>query len=801
MGAYGGGQAPSPLFVGSFDHRITLYAQQVKALNLVADLVNCRKLPTKGDVAIVGGGVAGLTIAAALAKVGHAELKINLYEKAPNLLHLQRECETRYLHPHLYDWPEADATHDDAGLPILNWKAGTAKSVADTIEREFNKLINGRVNVCKNSEVTEVDTVGGGFQFKIKGKPPRSADILFACPGFSYEITTSDRSPSYWSNASFYDPADLKKEEVRYFISGNGDGGLVDFSLAAFNNLSHIAIAELAVRLPGIEETAQILKDIETNARTVSDPPLDLYTAYRTRIKIRNEQIDIFNQHLRHKTIMYFHTQNKQLFSLNSSILNRFIVFAASVVLGDRCSLICNQKLMSKLEDDVIRIEGTPDIEPHYRRFRFGVDREQALKPFEKFQPWPNSSSCETPKLKKVAQDIFSGPMQRGLISPKPVAILNGSRSKNLRIDLADPKTKIYKTSAVNLSVHERDFLAEAHRGFQAVGIGNVRILNLIINAIETDRRLFKAGNAPDIWTNPPISNIIKNEPNSIFEVEFPENITRLIFSLEIAHASIVTCLLKLKDVLRPHGIEININCNNLTSYSSMTSITNTNADFVCASYGSYCISKEMSDDIYRIKEFSRSYLAVLPIYQNVTFAMRRRRSADDMRNDITHVRQSYAFKFSTGHLGSINLFGKDAIVNFFGSSQKILEDMENIGKDSLVWIWEPWASILEARGKWLRTGYTNGSWILLFGRSDSWGSPDKVKELYAILTLIVETWRYCARHQDETERLMINSPEIRTTLDLLGMFEKKIDSNEERGGHNSAIRRKAHLKRLRDVA
>ena len=70
----------SVFFLGCFENRVTLYSQQVRALNLVDAILDQQLVREHGKVAIVGGRAAGITAAAALAKAAPALQKIDLFE-------------------------------------------------------------------------------------------------------------------------------------------------------------------------------------------------------------------------------------------------------------------------------------------------------------------------------------------------------------------------------------------------------------------------------------------------------------------------------------------------------------------------------------------------------------------------------------------------------------------------------------------------------------------------------------------------------------------------------------------------
>src|SRR6516164_11148384 len=111
--------------LGCFARYVTVYSQQVRALNLVDTLAKAGILSARSCVAVVGGGIAGLTAAAAAAVRGAGEVRV--FEKLDATMRLQRTSEKRYINPYIYDWPTIPevAPGDDvwAALPLMQWKA------------------------------------------------------------------------------------------------------------------------------------------------------------------------------------------------------------------------------------------------------------------------------------------------------------------------------------------------------------------------------------------------------------------------------------------------------------------------------------------------------------------------------------------------------------------------------------------------------------------------------------------------------------------------------------------------------
>src|ERR1700742_1387569 len=124
-----------PLYVvGTFDTGVTVLSQQYRALNLGWGLVSSGQVPegrsecAVKSIAIVGGGFAGLTVAAGLIKK-EVKAKITLFERHDTLLPLQQGSDSRWLHPHIYDWPVEGSESFSAALPVLNWTAARASDV------------------------------------------------------------------------------------------------------------------------------------------------------------------------------------------------------------------------------------------------------------------------------------------------------------------------------------------------------------------------------------------------------------------------------------------------------------------------------------------------------------------------------------------------------------------------------------------------------------------------------------------------------------------------------------------------
>src|SRR5947209_2765428 len=93
---------PRAYVLGCQAQRITVLSQQYRAFNLIWALIAEGRLKEGSRVGIVGGGIGGLTVAAAAMLKG---CRVVLAEARPELMHLQRGNKTRLLHPNIYEWP------------------------------------------------------------------------------------------------------------------------------------------------------------------------------------------------------------------------------------------------------------------------------------------------------------------------------------------------------------------------------------------------------------------------------------------------------------------------------------------------------------------------------------------------------------------------------------------------------------------------------------------------------------------------------------------------------------------------
>jgi hypothetical protein len=315
----------SVFFLGCFDKRVTVFSQQVRALNLVAAILDQHMVREDGRVATVGAGAAGITAAVGFAKAAEGLKAIHVYEADKEVLHLQ-QTSGRYLHPHNYDWPAGSAANDVAGLPILNWTAGAACDVQAHLVRQFDEAKKTSTIELFTEALVERVTPYKYSQARVavQGRSGKSVDydVVILAIGFGLERSAGTNTPSYWSSTGL-EEAILVPGPVEIFISGNGDGGLVDFMTAAFNGLTHPQICQFLMA----QSLGDALAQVETveQAAWIGGDAVDILAAYRDQVMPRVPPPEFANirDRLRDNVRVTLHTNEPHLFKRTSAILNR----------------------------------------------------------------------------------------------------------------------------------------------------------------------------------------------------------------------------------------------------------------------------------------------------------------------------------------------------------------------------------------------------------------------------------------------------------------------------------------------
>jgi len=212
--------------IGCLERRVTIYAQQVRALNTVNALFTTGRVQPGDTVVVLGAGFAGLTAAVGAAFLG---AEVIVLEKEPIPFSVQAGCSQRWIHPHIYDWPYANSDQASAELPVLDWQAGPCESVVrdlraevERAQRDYRLEINCSIEDLQlpgegNLRYQAHDDVGG---LRSPYRRIRYSALIVAV-GFGVEP-----DGSYWREDDLEQP--FPGPRNGFVVSGIGDGGLIE---------------------------------------------------------------------------------------------------------------------------------------------------------------------------------------------------------------------------------------------------------------------------------------------------------------------------------------------------------------------------------------------------------------------------------------------------------------------------------------------------------------------------------------------------------------------------------------------
>lgn len=216
-----------------------------------------QKLHRRIQIAIAGGGIAGVTLAAML--LVETELEITVFEKESDVLAHLALAEHRHIHPGINSWPSGQMNSGSilphtTELPLLNWYADSCSNVVAKIIRQYKEIVSqyGITNSGEKRIHLETCTEYKGYEIDKEDKRiiinaisentnraedlGKKYDILVISTGFGKEKKPiDDSSPGYWQ--PHLPPVPIKcalGTHPVHIVCGSGDGGLIDFILSAY---------------------------------------------------------------------------------------------------------------------------------------------------------------------------------------------------------------------------------------------------------------------------------------------------------------------------------------------------------------------------------------------------------------------------------------------------------------------------------------------------------------------------------------------------------------------------------------
>jgi len=190
-------------------------------------------------------------VAAGLLKK-RADAAITIFEERDTLLPLQQGCDSRWLHPGIYDWPAEGSEAIAAMLPVLNWTAARASDVVVQVLGEWKYVLADRDNTpeptlyCNTRHLQVYDSPSDSAKLRIEWVGERrevkdatipkdvqsvavgsSADFDVVIMAVGFGLETHDDTMSYWRNEMIGQPS-LDQPRRMYLVSGQGDGAMID---------------------------------------------------------------------------------------------------------------------------------------------------------------------------------------------------------------------------------------------------------------------------------------------------------------------------------------------------------------------------------------------------------------------------------------------------------------------------------------------------------------------------------------------------------------------------------------------
>jgi hypothetical protein len=271
--------------IGSFGSRVNFYAQQRRALNLIWALHADARIESGNEVAIIGGGITGITLAAGLISLG---CRVDIFEKGGTAIPHQQATQHRMAHPTINAWPKA-APEVTTKLPFLEWHFEEVNKVADRLSKQFNRIVEryeatksveSRLLVGKKAEKI-LDPAEGLVMIKTDDDAFGPYRLAIIAIGFGDERDPGHfKTPGYWKSDNIV--ADRNANKFKYYIvSGSGDGGLIDALRIAHREFDFGKLAfDAAAELHG-SPLAQVVAAAEAKAASAAThDPAELEKAY-----------------------------------------------------------------------------------------------------------------------------------------------------------------------------------------------------------------------------------------------------------------------------------------------------------------------------------------------------------------------------------------------------------------------------------------------------------------------------------------------------------------------------------------
>jgi hypothetical protein len=363
---------------------VTFQSQQLRAFNLVWALYATELIRSDARVAVIGGGLAGITAATAAYLKG---CQVSLFERLAGPMLLQRKNQSRYIHPNMHRWPQNDL-HERSDLPALNWYSSSAGVVVDQVDYQWEAICLEAGRRIKSFYRFDVELVLDGPHPKIRAQRRRQAendtrdtvpnlvfeefDVVILTVGFGSERCIADVPfTSYWENDSFDQARRDAEDRHRVLISGCGDGGLIDAQRFCIQNFNHERFVDELLYHSKYKPLRDAVIKIEKRLSRIRDDvdfQLRAFRLYRELAESGNPgwisfntdfgQVGTGERNLRDDVAVTLNSEGVTPFSRNASALNRFITYVLLAKRALRYEQGSIQASLSKGKYDVVFSDG-----------------------------------------------------------------------------------------------------------------------------------------------------------------------------------------------------------------------------------------------------------------------------------------------------------------------------------------------------------------------------------------------------------------------------------------------------------
>ncbi|MBE70174.1 MAG: hypothetical protein CMO07_05355 [Thalassospira sp.] len=264
----------------------------MRALSIVAALQGTNTIHEKARVAVIGAGLSGLTAAVAARSCG---AKVWLFEKMGDPFTIQKHAQHRYLHPTVNFWPEMRLS-ESTNFPIFDWVEANASTVSNHLLNEwksYQKRINFRPFHLFTGIKKSKDDL---YTIYIHNKEFNEAtfDVAIFCTGFGVEeVFPPAISVPYWSPDSFSN--EIHDDNINYFFSGTGDGGLIDLFRLIHKDFDSGKLCLRVIRLMEDIRLDEDIKNIEDRAFEIADAGKD-NTSKKQDLETEYKIDEIYNE-------------------------------------------------------------------------------------------------------------------------------------------------------------------------------------------------------------------------------------------------------------------------------------------------------------------------------------------------------------------------------------------------------------------------------------------------------------------------------------------------------------------------